>query len=460
MEQMSTGAVFVQTNAAHNEVIAFARAADGSLSTMGTYSTGGAGDDTPHLTSQGSVTLTRDRRHLLVTNVASGDVSVFALNDGTLELTKTVPVGPAPKSVAEHDGLVFVLTTGDAAIHGFRLVDGDLVPVDGGMHSLSTPDGAQIGFTPDGRALIATERGADKLSAFAVGMDGMLGEPRTIDSQGATPYGFAISTDGTLVVTEAFGAQKGAAAASSYRVDGDGITPRTASVGNMRSEICWAVIGNDGRFVFTTNFADGAVSRYRIDMRRLADSGGRDRRRHRGRQGRAPRRGPVGRRAIPLRDRHRPGRDRGMGGRRRRFAVGDRALERCPHDGRRSRRDLMQLESLYRVTFTTPESWSVTREGARRHRGAELPDRRGSCGGRALCQVPGGELPAPPRRRGARAGVPRCAGDRRRRLDPVPLGRAGSAHALRDAGAPRNDVPRDRRRAVPLAERPGLRRRG
>jgi 6-phosphogluconolactonase len=249
---MNEGAVFVQTNAAHNEVIAFTRAADGSLRKMGTYSTGGAGDDTPHLTSQGSVTLTRDRRHLLVTNVASGDVSVFALSDGALELTKTVPVGPAPKSVAEHDSIVFVLTTSDAAIHGFRLVDGDLVPVDGGTRSLSTPDG--------------TERGADKLSAFAVGMDGMLGEPRTIDSQGATPYGFAISTDGTLVVTEAFGAQKGAAAASSYRVDGDAITPKTASVGNGRSEICWAVIGSDGRFAFTTNFADGAVSRYRIDL--------------------------------------------------------------------------------------------------------------------------------------------------------------------------------------------------
>jgi 6-phosphogluconolactonase (cycloisomerase 2 family) len=265
MEQMMEGAVFVQTNATHNEVIAFTRAADGSLSKMGTYSTGGAGDDAPHLTSQGSVALTRDRRHLLVTNVASGDVSIFALSGRALELTKTVPVGPAPKSVAEHDGLVYVLSTGDARVHGFRLVDGDLVPLDGGMRSLSTPDGAQIGFTHDGRALVATERGADKLSAFAVGMDGMLGEARTIDSQGATPYGFAISGDGTLVVTEAFGAQKGAAAASSYRVDGDAITARTASIGNGRSEICWAVIGNDGRFAFTTNFADGAVSRYRID---------------------------------------------------------------------------------------------------------------------------------------------------------------------------------------------------
>jgi 6-phosphogluconolactonase (cycloisomerase 2 family) len=266
MESMMEGAVFVQTNAPHNEVVAFTRAADGSLAQAGTFATGGAGDDTPHLTSQGSVTLTKDRRHLLVTNAASGDVSVFAIDGAMLELTKTVPVGPAPKSVAERDGLVFVLSTGDATIHGFRLVDGDLVPVGGMARTLSTPDGAQIGFTPDGRALIATERGGDKLSAFAVGMDGMLGEPRTIASLGATPYGFAISNEGTLVVTEAFRAEKGAAAASSYRVDGDAITPKTESVGNGRSEICWAVISNDGRYAFTTNFADGAVSRYAIGM--------------------------------------------------------------------------------------------------------------------------------------------------------------------------------------------------
>jgi 6-phosphogluconolactonase len=263
---MMEGAVFVQTNAPHNEVVAFTRAADGSLVQAGTYATGGAGDGNPHLTSQGSVTLTRDRRHLLVTNAASGDVSVFAINGSMLELTKTVPVGPAPKSIAEHDGLVFVLATGDATIHGFRLIDGDLVPVDGAVRTLSTPDGAQVGFTPDGRALIVTERGADTISSYAVGMDGMLGEPRTIASLGATPYGFAISAEGTLVVTEAFRAEKGAAAASSYRVDGDAITPGTASIGNGRSEICWAVITNDGRYAFTTNFADGAVSRYAVGM--------------------------------------------------------------------------------------------------------------------------------------------------------------------------------------------------
>jgi 6-phosphogluconolactonase (cycloisomerase 2 family) len=266
METSMEGLVFVQTNAAHNEVIVFARDAAGMLTHSGAFSTGGAGSDEAHLPSQGSVTLTQDRRHLLVTNVASDDVSVFSLEGMMPALTKTAPTGAAPRSVAEKGGLVFVLATGDARIDGFRLVDGDLVPIEGASTTLSTPDGAQIGFTPDGRALIATERGGDKLSAFAVRMDGTLGERRTIDSLGATPYGFAIAPDGTLVVTEAFRAEKGAAAASSYRVDGDTITPATPSVGNGRSEICWAIISGDGRYVFTTNFADGAVSRYAIDM--------------------------------------------------------------------------------------------------------------------------------------------------------------------------------------------------
>lgn len=40
--------------------------------------TNGGGDGVAHLTSQGSVVLARDRRHLLVTNASSGDVSLSA----------------------------------------------------------------------------------------------------------------------------------------------------------------------------------------------------------------------------------------------------------------------------------------------------------------------------------------------------------------------------------------------
>ena len=41
----SAGAVYVQTNAAPNEVIAFRRADDGSLDRIGSVATGGEGDE-------------------------------------------------------------------------------------------------------------------------------------------------------------------------------------------------------------------------------------------------------------------------------------------------------------------------------------------------------------------------------------------------------------------------------
>ena len=261
------GAVYVQTNEPENRLIAYRRWTDGVLERIGDVPTGGKGDATPHLTSQGSVVLTGDARHLLVANAASDDVSVFAIGaDGAPSLLRTVSAGSAPKSIAEHDGLVYVLSTDKPSVNGFRLGMEGLESLMGSERPLSAGDAdpAQIGFTQDGETLIATERGTDSIVAYAVGSDGLLGEPKVYASSGPTPYGFAISGNGTLVTTEAFRAEKGAAAASSYSIAGDSVTPITASVGNGRSEICWAVVTPDDRFVFTTNFADGAVSRYAI----------------------------------------------------------------------------------------------------------------------------------------------------------------------------------------------------
>jgi 6-phosphogluconolactonase len=258
--------VFVQTNeAAGNHVASFRRADDGALEVLGRYATGGAGDGVPHLTSQGSVVLTSDSRALLVTNAGSGDVSFFSISSEALELLSTVPTGAAPKSVAERDGLVYVLNTDEPSLAGFRVADGGLSPlVDSRRELPADSDPAQVGFTPDGRFLVVTQRGTNSIAFYPVLADGRLGEPRSVASAGPTPYGFAFAGDGTLVVTEAFGAEKGRAAASSYALNGGAAEVVTSSVGNGRSEICWAVVTNDGRHVFTTNFADGAVSRYAV----------------------------------------------------------------------------------------------------------------------------------------------------------------------------------------------------
>jgi len=256
------GAIYVQTNERDgNRLLAFHRADDGTLSPPAAFETGGRGDGQPHLTSQGSVALSRDGAHLFVTNAGSGDVSVFAVAGGGLELLRTVATGPAPKSVAEHGGLVYVLNTGDPSLAGFR-VGGEAVAWRKELPAGSDP--AQAGFSPDGAALVVTQRGTDSVTVFPVAAGGHLGEPAVHPSSGPTPYGFAFAGDGTLVVTEAFRAEKGAAAASSYRLDRASLAAVSRSVGNGRSEICWAVATPDGRYAFTTNFADGAVSRYAI----------------------------------------------------------------------------------------------------------------------------------------------------------------------------------------------------
>ena len=65
--------IYVQTNdAERNEVVAFDRAADGSISALGRFETGGRGSGVPHLASQSALALDGDR--LLVTNAGSDEL--------------------------------------------------------------------------------------------------------------------------------------------------------------------------------------------------------------------------------------------------------------------------------------------------------------------------------------------------------------------------------------------------
>jgi 6-phosphogluconolactonase (cycloisomerase 2 family) len=209
--------------------------------------------------------LTSDGSRLLVANAGSNEVSVMSVASDSEVVAIVSSGGSAPKSIAEHEGLVYVLNTGDRSLAGFMLGAEGLEPLAESRSQLGPEaDAAQVGFTPDGSALVVTDRGANAILVYPVADDGRLGEPRTTASAGPTPYGFTFAAGETLVVTEAFGAAKGKAAASSYRLNGRGAEVVTESLGNGRSEICWAVPSNDGRYVFTTNFADGAVSRYAV----------------------------------------------------------------------------------------------------------------------------------------------------------------------------------------------------
>ena len=80
-------AVFAMTNSVRgNQIIAYSRAADGSLIERNHYATGGrgSGGTTDPLGSQGSLTLSQDHSLLFAVNAGSGDLSVFRVNGANL----------------------------------------------------------------------------------------------------------------------------------------------------------------------------------------------------------------------------------------------------------------------------------------------------------------------------------------------------------------------------------------
>jgi len=262
-------AVYVQTNdATANEVIAFSRAGDGALAPLGPYSAGGRGTGSPHLASAGSVVLSDDGRWLLVVNAGSDELSLFAVQPDGLRLAgRAGSGGSKPTSVAVSGTLVYVLNNGTPSISGFRLADGKLTAIPDSTRKLSSADAdpAQVSFTTGGTVLIVTERGTDTISSYLIDERGYAQGPATIKSSGQTPYGFGLTADGSLIVSEAFGGATGAAAASSYAVSGAGeLTMVSGSVGDTRSEVCWVALSKDDRFAYVTNFGDGTVSCYEI----------------------------------------------------------------------------------------------------------------------------------------------------------------------------------------------------
>ena len=175
-------------------------------------------------------------------------------------------------------------------------------------------DPAQVGFSPDGAVAVVTQRGTNSIVAFAVDASGLLLEPREIPSSGPTPYGFAFAAGGTLVVTEAFGAQIGKAAASSYVLDGPSATPvsRRSATGAARSAGRSRAPTASTPSPPTSATARSRATRSTRTARSASRSGGRHR--HRRAEGSA-RRGHLVRRALPVRRRRRRPAHLRLGGR-------------------------------------------------------------------------------------------------------------------------------------------------
>jgi len=267
-----TGSVYIMTNSANgNQVVAYNRAPDGTLSWRANYATNGLGIAGLTGSNQGGLVVSEDGRWLIVANAGSNEISVFSVTHNGLTLTdRTNSQGTMPISVTVHGDLVYVLNTGGAEsignIAGFNLKDGQLSPISGSVQPLSGMTApAQISFNPNGKVLVVTEKSTSKIDTFLVNNEGAASAPNVQASSGGTPFGFDFTPSGTLIVSEAAGGPSGTSAASSYSISDMGtLTTISASVADTQLAACWLVVTGNGQFAYTANAHSTTISSYTI----------------------------------------------------------------------------------------------------------------------------------------------------------------------------------------------------
>jgi 6-phosphogluconolactonase len=260
------GYVYTSTNsAAGNQIEAFARHSDGTLTLAGTYNTGGTGTVANY--GQGAVTLSPDRRTLLVVDAGSNQVSDFAvLPDGALRLRNVVASGGAtPSSVAIRGGLAEVLNSGGTAnVAGFYATPAGLVAIRGGSQPLSagatSPE--DVAISPGDRQVVVTEKVSDTIDTFAVGFGGTLRPAVTSPSDSPLSFAEAFTPFGQLLVAD--DGANDTSAVSPYRITSGGALVATqAAVSDGQTAACWITLGSDGD-VFVDNAGSGTIASYRL----------------------------------------------------------------------------------------------------------------------------------------------------------------------------------------------------
>jgi len=149
------GVLYAMTNQRPNQIVVFARDADGSIREVQRVATGGAGspEGNPpfpqhHLDTDGAVKLTEDGKLLFAVNAGDNTVSSFSVGpQSLLTLVDRKPSGgDHPVSVDSHEGLLYVLNQLEEEgsvgnnISGLGYTpQGKMTPIAGSTRALATP---------------------------------------------------------------------------------------------------------------------------------------------------------------------------------------------------------------------------------------------------------------------------------------------------------------------------------
>ena len=267
-------AVFVQTdNLAGNQVVAYQRANDGTLSLAGTYDTGGLGGQlsgsvVDHLASQGSLGYSSESRLLFAVNAGSNTVSVFKVRDDSLALEQVIPSGGTfPVSIAVHGDLVYVLNAENGgSVQGYSIRFGFLLPIFGsnrtlGLDPTATPQfthtPGQVAFSPDGSQLIVTTKAnGNDIDVFRVFGNGRLSFAPYVNSEaGALPFAVTFDRAGNLVVAET-----GIGSLVTFSLSKWGQLTELDAVSSAQAATCW--VAPAGGSLYASNAGSASVSQY------------------------------------------------------------------------------------------------------------------------------------------------------------------------------------------------------
>ena len=218
VDDRAVGAVYVMANeTSGNAVVGYSQRSDGTLQSIGRFSTGGTGaafdggEGLDPLISAYAIERTADNRHVLVVNAGSGSVAALRVeNDFSLTLTGTAASGgTGPNSIAVFGSLVYVSNIDEdgvfngepdqeGSLQGFILgADGTLVPIANSVRSLGNRPSA-IRFSPSGGHLVVASINAgssalasnsdDELVVYEVRADGTLSDA-PVAAATSTPRG-------------------------------------------------------------------------------------------------------------------------------------------------------------------------------------------------------------------------------------------------------------------------------
>jgi len=264
-----TGTAFTESNSASgNNVLVYARDGHGHLHHLWSVPAGGDGTGA-NLGSQGALALGSEGHRLYAVNAGSDSIGVFGVLGADVWREAVVPSGGTqPISVAVGSGTVYVLNAGGTPnVAAFRITRSGLRPLAGGVQPLAAGDSgpAEVAVDPVAGVVVVTNKSSNTIDTFAIKPSGRLAPADSQASTGATPFGFAFTPLGTLVVSDA--AEAPTSAATAYHVSASGdLSVASGPLQTNQLAACWVATTPDGRFAYVADAHSGTISGMRVTV--------------------------------------------------------------------------------------------------------------------------------------------------------------------------------------------------